>query len=348
MTGPSVAFHPVAMKILAAAAFTSTLLLTTLSAIAQDDGAVRSPAQPAPPSPAPTLACRLAEHGGIDEADAATASQLVCLEVARAGAAPGDHYRVALGKLGSTIILSVAREGDTPNSTADSRELRLHGIEEVSVAAPRVAGALVHGTSLKETETVNNIVSDEARPPTSKPAKVHFALGLIGELPPFNRSATPAPGLNAEVHAEANPFEIVGNFRFGGDSSDSQNVGLTFVAFSIGGRYFMTDADFSPYVGAGFSWSYLSLRDPTVGGDEFDGSRSGLGGFAEAGLEILRTRHTHIALGVRLDLPFFSIDNTFYNYNSGLATPGGSATTTPPHVSSLYYAPLSLELRLTF
>ena len=297
------------------------------------------------------LACRLAEHSGIDEADAATASQLVCLEVARAGAAPGDCYRVALGKLGSTIILSVAREGDTPGSTADSRELRLHGIEEVSVAAPRVAGALVHGTSLKETETVNNIISDEARTPTSKPAKVHFALGLIGSLPPFDCSATPAPGVSLEVHAETNPFEIVGNIRFGGDSSDGQSVGLSFFDFSIGGRYFMTDADLSPYVGAGFAWTLLTLTDNTVGGDQFDGSRSGLGGFVEAGLEILRTRHTHLAFGARLDLPFFSLNDnlssTTFN-SSGNTTPAGSTTTTTPHVSSLYYAPLSLELRLTF
>lgn len=341
------------MKTLAAAAVTGALLLTTFGALAQGDDAPRLPAEPppAPPPPPTGTFCRLGDHSGIEEADAATAGQIVCLEVARAGAAPGDHYRVGLGRLGSIIVLSVAREGETPGSVLDSRELRLHGIEEVSLAAPRVASALVHNTSLQETETVNNIVTDDVRPPASKPAKVHFALGLLGLLPPLDRSATPAPGVNLEIHAEANPFEIVGNFRFGGDSSDNQSVGLTFVAFSIGGRYFLTDADFSPYVGAGFSWSYLSLTDLTAGSDPFDGSRSGLGGFAEAGLEILRTRHTHLAFGARLDLPFFSLPNNPNTTTTTNNNPNGGAVmmaTTPPHLTSLYYAPLSLELRLTF
>jgi outer membrane protein W len=336
-------FVNAAMKVFAPATIFCALLLTTFSALAQGEETPHPPVVEPPPPPAASgnLSCRLAEHSGIEEADATTAGQLVCIEVARAGAAPGDHYRVALGRLGSIIILSVAREGETPGSTADSRELRLHGIEEVSVAAPRVAAALVHGTSLQETETVNNIVNDEARPTTSKPAKAHFALGLIGTLPPFDRSATPAPGVSLELHAETNPFEIVGNFRFGGDSSDGQNVGVAWAALSIGGRYFMTDSDFSPYVGAGFSWTYLSLTDRSGGSDQFDGSRSGLGGFAEAGLEILRTRHTHLAFGARLDLPFFSLNNSGY-------FPTDASGAAPPHLTSLYYAPVSVELRLTF
>jgi hypothetical protein len=341
-------FAPVPMKIWAAFAIGGSLLLTTLTAGAEDgEPSLAPPLPPAPPLSLTPSPCRLGEHSGIEEPDALTATQIVCLELARAGAPPDAHYRVALGRLGSVIVLSVAREGDAPDSTVDSRELRLHGIEETSVAAPRLASALVHGTSLQETETVNNIVSDETRPPASKPTKVHFALGLLAMLPPLDRSATPAPGMNLEVHAEANPFEIVGNFRFGADSSDSQSVGLSFVDFSIGGRYFVSDTDFSPYVGAGFAWSYFSVTDETTGSAPFDGSRSGLGGYLEAGLEILRTRHTHLAFGARLDLPFFSLDNDVtQNYttsNSGMTLLPG-----PVGPSSIYYAPLSLELRLTF
>ncbi len=334
------------MKVHAAFAIASSLLLTTLSAAAQDGDAPPLPAAPAPPST--SSPCRLGEHGGIEEADAATATQIVCLELARAGAPPDARYRVGLGKLGSIIILSVAREGEAPGSTADSREVRLHGIEEVSVAAPRVASALVHGTSLQETETVNNIVSDETRPPASKPAKAHFALGLIGMLPPLDRSLAPAPGMSLEVHAETNPFEIVGNFRFGGDASDSQSLGLSFVDFSIGGRYFVTDTDFSPYLGGGFAWSYFTVTDETGGSAPFEGSRSGLGGYVEAGLEILRTRHTHLALGARLDLPFFSLDNDAYPSTSFNSATGVTTTSPVPGPTSIYYAPLSLELRLTF
>ena len=39
------------------------------------------------------------------------------------------------------------------------------------------------------------------------------------------------------------------------------------------------------------------------------GHNSGLGAYVDAGAEILRTHHTHLALGLRLDLPFYALNN---------------------------------------
>jgi hypothetical protein len=330
-----------------AAAVAACTLLAPATALAQEPlEPLPASGEPAPPpAPAPSSTCRLGDHEGFDEADARTAARLVCSEIAHAGAPAGTHYRVALGKLGSTTILSVAREGETPGSTADSREMRLQNIEEVMVAAPRIAESIVKGLSLTETEKVDNLVGGETRQPKSKPGKTHFALGLVGVLPPLDQGLTPAAGLDLDVHYEtgSQQFEVGGSMRFGGGNGGSNSPAICngFFIFSLGGRWYTADTDVSPYLGGGLSWSYLNLSLPGQG--NYDST--GLGTYVDAGVQILRTHHAHLAFGARLDLPFFSVRSQGYYY-SGYSSPGVSQPPPPP--SSIYYAPLSLEIRLTF
>ena len=316
-----------------------------LPAPAPTDGTSSPPPLPRPAPSGPP--CRLAEHSGVDDTDAGTVAQLVCSALSRAGAQPDARYRVGIGKLGSVYILSVALEGDTFGSTADTREMRLGLIEEVPAAAPRIATAIVHGTVIEDIEapspTAAPAVPKAAAP--SSAAKVHFALGMIGTFPPLDRSGTPAAGADLELHADWSTAEIVTDVRFGGDSSD-RSVGITFVEFSMGGRFFTSQADLSPFIGGGFAWSYLAMTDHVH--NDFDGSHTGLGSYGEIGLEIGRTHHTHLAFGARLDLPFYSM----LNDTGAIAVPTGPnfvPSSQPPLViGTLYYAPLSLEIRVTF
>jgi hypothetical protein len=326
-----------------AAAAAACALLAPATALAQEPLEALPASEPAPAAASPT--CRLGDHEGLDEADARTAARLVCAEIAHAGAPAGTHYRVTLGKLGSATILSVAREGEIPGSTADSREMRLQNIEEVMVAAPRIAEAIVKGLPLSETEKVDNLVGGETRQPKSKPGKTHFALGLVGLLPPLDRGLSPAAGLNLDVHYEtgSQQFEVGGSMRFGGGSGGENNPPICngFFFFSMGGRWYSADTDTSPYLGGGLSWSYLNLWIPGQG--NYDSN--GLGAFVDAGVQILRTHHAHLAFGARLDLPFYSVrEKGYYGYYYSSA----GVPQTPPAPSSIYYAPLSLEIRLTF
>lgn len=337
------------MKTIARLAAAAVALLTPAAALAQVDAAAAEVA-PAPalaptPLPAPVTitmpACRLAEHAGVDEASAQTAAQIVCDAIQHAGASPTEHYRVSLGRLGSMVVLRVSQEGSSIGSTLDSRSLRLQGIEEVPVAAPRIADSIVHGTSLHDTETVDNLVGEEARQPKSKGGKTHFAMGLVGILPPLDRGLTPAPGLDLDVHYETSDqkLELGGSMRFGGasDNNDTSTVMNGFFVFSMGGRLYTSAADFSPYVGGGLTWSYLNLSVPGL----FKGDGSGLGAYADAGVEVLRTHHAHLSVGMRLDVPFFAMH--------GVAALAGPSTCLGCGVqSTLYEAPLSLEMRLTF
>ncbi|MGH7269249.1 MAG: hypothetical protein ACREJ3_02365, partial [Polyangiaceae bacterium] len=263
------------MKKLAAVAASSVVLLSTITAFAA--GAM-PPLPPAPPPsaapvpapqstpPAPALppsaapipattagstpaaasvpSCRLGTHGGIDYNDAATATQIVCTELSRADAPLDAHYRVDLGALGTIVVLTVSRERPgEPGSTDDSRQVSLHGIEEIAIAAPRVATAIVTGVPLKDTATVENITSQEARIPKSKPTKFRFALGLLANFGPLDENLSPSPGADLELHAETHPFEIVSSLRFGGHDNETMAVGQGFVSLSVGGRYFMNDFD---------------------------------------------------------------------------------------------------------
>jgi hypothetical protein len=322
-------------------------------------GAASSPPALPPPeaSTSPSLSrppCRLGDHSGVDDADAATAAQLVCTALARAGAPSDAHYRVGIGKLGSVFILSLVLEGDTAGSMAESREMRLASVEAVDGAAPKIATAMVHGTVVEDIDRP----APEAGPAPAAPltpsssAKVHFALGLIGQFPPLDRSATPAAGADLELHAELSSFAIVTSLRFGSEDSTG-SVGVTFVEFSLGGRYFTSDANLSPFLGGGFAWSYLEMNDNVH--HDFNGSHTGLGAYGELGLEVGRLHHTHLAFGARLDLPFYSMQNNVSEVpvaSSGTTFNGAGqpiGPQSPPLViGTLYYAPLSLEVRVTF
>jgi hypothetical protein len=329
------------MKLVVLAGLTAVALVSRVG-LAQGPGDI-PPLPPPPPSPAappPESApsCSLSEHAGFEEPDARTAAMLVCSAIAHAGPAYQARYRVSLGKLGSTVILSVAEEGATPGSTVDSREMRLQGIEEVEVAAPRIAAALVHHIPVTDTETVDNLVGGETRKPQGRSGKVHFALGLVGVEPPLDQGFAPAPGIILDVHYETPDLrlELGGSFRAGGGSASNTSPQEAFAIFSVGARYYTSDADVSPYLGAGLSWEFLSLTLPY----DFTGNNSGLGAYIDAGVEILRTHHAHLALGVRLDVPFFALNSSIGD--------AGSVSPNTPLPSSYYYAPLSLEMRLTF
>jgi hypothetical protein len=292
---------------------------------------------PAPASSPTSPSCRLGAHEGIEEADAQTSARLVCSEIIRAGGASGASFRVDLGQLGSLVILTVTREADA-GGTPDVRDVRLHQIEAVASAAPRLAAAIVHGTALEDAPTT---------PPAeraSSSTKMRFGLGIVGQLPPLDRSLSPVPGVDLELSSDIDPIVMVGSFRVGANSG-KQSVAMAFVAFSVGARYFLGHADTSAYLGGGFAWSYYNMVDNA--NTYFNGNHSGLGAYGEVGLEFLHTRHANVAIGARVDAPFFSL--TSDSIVDVVTTSANGTQTTQEYLPSpIYYVPLSFELRITF
>jgi hypothetical protein len=119
---------------------------------------------------------------------------------------------------------------------------------------------------------------------------------------------------------------------------------MGFFMAELNGRYFFTNTDASPYIGGGMAWDYLNLTLPGT----FSGQNTGLGVFGEAGVEVLRTYHTHLSFGVRVDLPFFSLSQDDNCPEVSTVTNGVTTFSTTCPQSTYYYWPFSLEARLTF
>ncbi|HEX8790713.1 MAG TPA: hypothetical protein VF765_07160, partial [Polyangiaceae bacterium] len=86
----------------------------------------------------------------------------------------------------------------------------------------------------------------------------------------------------------------------------------------------------------------------TIPDGSFSNDHSGLGAYVGTGFEVLRTHSTHLAVGARLDLPFYAFQNrTDYvsSYCAYGSTCPGAGSSSPV---SFYYAPVSLEMRMTF
>jgi hypothetical protein len=269
-----------------------------------------------------------------------TAASLVCAEIAeRIGANAPSRYTVSLGKLGSVVMLSVTQESGETGKVENFRQMRLSGIEEVPVGAPRIAQAIVLDVPTESTQKVDNLVGEETRAPKPKPGTTHFALGLIGVLPPLDQALSPAPGVDIDVHHETGDgrWEFGGSMRFGADGGNNSAPSMGFFMLGMGGKHFTSDSDVSPYIGGGLTWTYLHLSAPGLG---FQGDGNGLGAYGEVGLEVMRTHHAHIAFGARLDVPFFSLNDNGSVYDSN-----GNFTFV---ATKYYYAPVSFEIRVTF
>jgi hypothetical protein len=146
---------------------------------------------PAPVSAAaigPIATCVIGSHPSITAGVARTAVGLVCEELERAGVRvslpttdPGGAtvlYRVDIEPLGRIVIVRLTQEIDgTPQQ---SRRLFVSGLEEIPIAAPRLADALVHDKPLNDTARVDNLVSEETRRLRKKQGETVFGLGLIG------------------------------------------------------------------------------------------------------------------------------------------------------------------------
>ncbi len=345
----------VTMKAPLTAAAAASLLLLSSFAYAQDD-APTDPTPVAPPlpvviapapqpvsAPAPAAAvgvCSLGTHAGIDEADAQTAAEIVCAEVSHRGMHAGARYRVGLGKLGHTVVLSLTME-TAPGVIAEHRQIELTGIEEVPVAAPRLADAVNRGEAIEETQRVGNVVRAETTPPLTKKGAIHFSVGILALMPPVGSSGTPAPGMEMSFNYEWNNFTAGVGFRAAGNSaSDNNGSSVGYAGLSVGGRYYLSDGDVAPYIGGGLAWSWEQVTNASYAGGA---SNSGIGAYGEIGVTALRTHRSHLSLGVRADLPFYSLtaDTSYDPY-------AGGGATTPTNTSSLYYVPISINATFTF
>lgn len=297
-------------------------------------------------APGAKVPCVAGARTGVPEADAETARALVCAALARQGlaiepAAAGDaaagtaeRYRVDLRPLGDAVILTVAQERPV-GTEVDARTLSLASIEEVPVAAERIARALKAGEPVAETATVDSLVGEETRQYQKKHGEFFWSLGIAGGYA-LNADSGIVPGLAFGGFYETSRVAIGVDLRFVAGKDDG--AGTAAMSFGVGARWFLTDTDFSPFVGGGLSFLTISTDGTDDGGDYEELSKTGLGAKVELGVEALRLHESRLIAALQVDVPFFELERDDYGWDPDPPTTEPESTYVVPVVVSMAYA----------
>ena len=283
--------------------------------------------------------CLIGDHPGIPESDAQTAALLVCDELRKQGIsitdpvyeapASANVYRVVLRRLGEKIIVRLSQEKPV-GTIITERQLTLANIEEMIPAAPRLVNALVHNKPIDDTVDMETVTEQEARELRKISGESMWNVGILGTFVP-GTSIGAEPGVEFGWSYETPSYAVGTEYRGSGSDGDEDSDEFSFYAWSIGGRYFFNKRNISPYVGGGFSIINVSYEekekrpvrsppssssDPWGYDDEWwydhdyeDDSDSGLGAYGVAGIEALRLTESRLKLELRIDRPFFTLDN---------------------------------------
>jgi hypothetical protein len=309
---------------LAASLFVST------AAFAQDP---KPPPDPGyspydPPTPltiSPT--CTLADRSGVSETDARTAAEIVCGEL-RARHADGTKHEIRFGTLGSRTLVTVASVGDGPK---DERHTFITGIDEITVAAPRLVDALVDNKPMGDTRNVDNVLEAESRQNKYQKGTMAFDGGIFGATA-LGASSGASAGVALGLVYRSGSVGFGAQGRLGGIGSSDKT--LSVASLDFGGRYYLSNSDFAPFVGAGFAISGFGLHGSS---DDQGLSGSGFGAYGQVGAELLRTHSTALSLALRVDTPFYAMSENVYDY-----------TTRVDLTRSRYVAPVSFNVGFQF
>jgi hypothetical protein len=284
-------------------------------AFAQEATPVVAPEAPPPPvAPPPAgTACLIGVHPGIDEADAQTATMLVCHELRKQNVSLGEPvfdaqgaaaaYRVVFHRLGAKILIRLSHEQPLGSIVID-RQLMLGSIEEMTAAAPRLVDALVHRKTMSSTVNVVNVVEQDSPVRRKKTGEFLWNLGLFGTFIP-GTDIMAAPGMEIGGFYETESFSVGMNMRFGGANQGDDGFGQFSV--SVGGRHFFNKQNLSPYLGGGLAWSTLGFDRETDGLRKEYSTEPGLGAYAVVGIEFLRLYESRMMFELRIDAPLYQL-----------------------------------------
>jgi len=292
--------------------------------------------------------CELKESGSLSQPDAHTATQVICEQLKRASGGRGA-FGVALATLGKIVVVTATQEG-----TANSVTVQVDAIEEIPVAAVRIADALVHGESLASTQRVDNLLQSETRPVLTKKGSVKFTVG-VADVESIGHGAR-AAGLSLGLAYVSPRFALPAEMRFAWDDGQYDEPQFDLFSLSVGGRAYLSRRDVSPFVGGGLGLLRLHASEggyPGSGSSAtttyFDGERFGVAPYAEVGVEMLRLHRGRVALQVRADFPTGSLKSpemvTYSSWDDQAGQPTGEVTYP---AQSRYIVPISIGVTVAF
>jgi hypothetical protein len=272
-------------------------------------------------------ACVVGDHDGVPEPDARTTAALVCEALLDAGARiepqpigasdavhHGSAYRIDMRPLGKLVMLQVSFESPI-GMRLRSRSLQLAKIEEVPVAALRIADALVHNKPLEGTARVDRLVGQETRKYEKQYGETLFAFGVFGMA--IIDDTTAGYGAFGRLYYEATHYAVGADLRVGGSGRTDGDASL--VGISVGGRYFLNTGDITPFLGGGVGILWLGTQSPgAIDPDDpypydydyrdWDGTGASL--YGEFGVEFLRLHGSRFDAALRPEFPLFELKDS--------------------------------------
>jgi hypothetical protein len=313
-------------------------------------------AAPPPIAAPPTgrIACLVGDHPREYSDSARTATGLVCdalreqgIDVGTAAYDPaGSHsaYVVNLDQLGSTFFLRVTYE-EPIGVAKKTRRVSLYDLSEAEVAAPRVAHAMTDAKSVDDTANYDNVVGSERREKEKKSGEFVIGAGIAALSMPAAGSYM-GPMLNVFGFYETREWGI-GLQGHIGDAAMKRADTASYMAFSVGARYYFSDQNITPLFGGGLALSSIQESKP---GNYYQLTGSGTAAYVEGGVEFFRLHKTHLIATLRVDAPFYSLGPSSYysgyNYSSSVGTT--SAAPAPSVPKDRYEVPITLNFGVGF
>lgn len=354
------------MKSTTTIAFALLFAASPLAALAEAPPAPAPQAgaeQPAPASTSGLVSCQLGEISSVPADRARVWRSLLCDELAKRGmrvtmGAGDEVYRLDLLKLEKQLVARLTRE--KPAGTwAGSERTTLSDEDELLKALPRLVAALSDGHSFEHTAAVTNLTTAETVKPLKRTGEMFAGGSVLGVGFIGIEKARIAPGLGLTVAYETPQIAAVGDLRFTINGDGKEQFKGSLVAVSIGGRYFFTQSDITPFVGLGTSASWVSysvpVADTSAQGQGFtrtdERKGSGFGLYLELGVEALRTHKGRLVFSGRVDLPTYTAKGvTEYVYPAVSYPTSTYERATPRQVTpeSRYVVPVGLSATYYF
>lgn len=315
------------------------------------------PSQKEPPTPPPAarangVACVIGEHPSEYPDSARTATAMVCDALRDRGVDIGSPtnsprgasaaYVVNLDQLGSTFFLRVQHE-EPVGTVKKTRRISLSDLSEAEIAAPRIATALLENKATGDTLAYDNVVGSEGRNYRKKQGEFVIGGGIAAiSMPAQGSYMGPAFQLFGFYETDNWGIGLQGHF---GDADLDPSEHASLAVFSVGGRYYPSEENITPLIGAGLSLSRISEHRHDNSFSTLEGS--GTSAYAEAGVEMFRLHKTHLIATLRVDLPFYMLHRTTdYDYYGYYATP--TPTPTPTGPEKRYEVPVTVNVGIGF
>jgi hypothetical protein len=202
-----------------------------------------------------------------------------------------EYIHVEAVRLENRITLSAVLRNQYGSDLYAVRATAM-SLDDMEVVSERVASALWRRTPLEYTRSIDSVTGKEMRAPNrlflEKIFGARFAMVL-----PVARHLDVQPGLLAEFDARLEQrdyfLELGGGLIFPTELASRQGFGGLLA--HLGGSYYLSHANVSPYIGAGLS--------PRIFMGAYQGA--GMAAYAHAGLMFMRESSTRLYVELQVD-----------------------------------------------